>query len=133
MVEGARKQPQSTIGHISANGSEYGVLFRPIRGQDKVGDIIWNPVFGWDLETLAFDWLTQGRSHLIKSRHLAQTPNTIEIQRSGSRLLYSLPLGKTLGPSVTKHLKRCFIKFLFLFLVTKTWLPERLKGSHFTI
>ena len=38
--------------------------FRPIRGQDKVGDIVGSPVFRWYLEILACDWLKQGRYHL---------------------------------------------------------------------
>ena len=46
--------------------------FRPIRGQNKVRDIVGSPVFRWYLEILACDWLRQGRSHL-KNGLLAQT------------------------------------------------------------
>ena len=65
-------------------------ICRPIRGQDKVGYIIWSPVFRWYLEILACDWLKQERYHL-KSGLLAQTrwrdmyycfpdPNTKQIE-----------------------------------------------------
>ena len=83
-----------TIGHIGTNGSwEYFFQMEPlilapdwlkrnfqsIRGHDKVGDIIWTPVFRWDLEILACNWLKQGRYYgvliqICRSRYILLFP-----------------------------------------------------------